>query len=117
MSMWQIVALAGAAMAVSDILATIMVMAEARGRGWLAGALDSAGWLVTITTTTISVTALQGNSFTEKVAVVCVVTAANLLGTKAGQMIGSRFVTDTASTDTRLAALEAAVLHHQPEPD
>jgi hypothetical protein len=113
MNALTIALLAAGTMAVSDILATVCVMAESRGRGWLAGVLDSAGWLVSITTTAIAVTALQGHSLTEKVLVVVLVTAANLLGTKLGQIIGSRFVTD-GGLDGRVAALEAAVLHHQP---
>lgn len=83
--------LAAAAMVLTDVLATIMVMAEAREMGWVAGILDAAGWLVSIACTAISVDVLTGSGpFINKVYVIVFVSAANLLGTKAGQEIGSR---------------------------
>jgi hypothetical protein len=102
--------LAALAMVANDIAGTILVMAEAAGRGWLAGAMDTAGWLVSITTTTISVTALQGHSFSEKVLVVAFVSAANLFGTKSGQMIGTRILhhNPEMTLEERVAALEHA---------
>ena len=63
-------------------------------------------WLVAITTTTLTVTALQGRSLSEKVWVVSLVSAANLFGTKIGQLIGTKYVKDKGF-EQRLADLEA----------
>ena len=98
--------IAAITMVVTDVLGVIMVMAEARNRGWLAGWMDTAQWLVGITTTTITVTALQGHSLNEKVLVVVLVSAANLFGTKLGQVIGHRFVSDKTTLAERVASLE-----------
>ena len=89
MTGYGIAALAGAAMFASDAIATVMVMEESRGHGWTAGLLDTMGWYVAITTTTISVTALQGHNLTEKILVIAFVSTANLIGTKFGQVMGS----------------------------
>lgn len=99
--------IAAVTMVVTDILGVVMVMAEARNRGWLAGWMDTAQWIVGITTTTITVTVLQGHSFAMKALVVILVSAANLFGTKLGQMIGQRFVTDATTVADRLARLES----------
>ncbi len=108
MSTPQIVLLAAVAMLFTDVLGTIMVIAEGRGRGWLAGWCDVAGWLVAITTTTISVSSLTGHDNARKVAVVLAVSCANLLGTKLGQFVGNKFVKDQ-TIESRLAALETAI--------
>src|SRR5665213_1257978 len=85
--------LAALTMVCTDVLGVIMVMAEANERGWLAGNMDALQWFVGIITTTISVTVLQGHSFDEKIWVVILVTIANVLGTKLGQIIGSKLMT------------------------
>lgn len=103
-----IVLLAAIAMVATDVLGTIMVVSEARGRGWIAGWCDTAGWLVSITTTTISVSSLTGHDTARKVAVVLAVSAANLFGTRLGQYLGNRFVKPTDSLEARVAALETA---------
>jgi uncharacterized membrane protein len=107
----DVAVIAAVAMVCSDVLAVIMVQAEADDRGWLAGTMDTAGWLVAITTTTVSVTALQGHSFREKVLVVLFVSAANLLGTKLGQIIGKRWFRrnrpDIHDLAARVAKLES----------
>ena len=87
-------------MVCQDVMGTLMVMAEARSRGWLAGVFDSAMWLFGIATTTISVTALQGHSTSEKVAVLVLVTAANLVGSRLGVYMGNRFVKQDDETCT-----------------
>lgn len=112
MSLW-IALLAAGTMVCTDVLGVIMVQAEARNRGWLAGIMDSLQWLVGITTTTITVTILQGHSLQEKAVVIVLVSAANLLGTKLGQVIGSRYVTDQSIED-RLKALEAGMARSKP---
>jgi hypothetical protein len=82
--------LAAIAMVASDVLATIMVQAEAANLGWLAGFCDTAGWYVAIATTTISVTSLSGHDTARKIWVLGLVGAANLFGTKLGQVTGKR---------------------------
>lgn len=99
--------IAALAMFVQDLIAVPLTQAEARNRAWLAGVLDTVGWLVAITTTFVSVDTLQGHNMKAKVAVVLLVSAANLLGTVAGTKIGKRFVKDK-TVEERLAALEAA---------
>ena len=98
--------IAAVTMLFTDVLGTVMVIAEAHEQGWLAGWMDTAQWLVGITTTTITVTALQGHNLNQKIAVIVLVSAANLFGTKLGQMIGSRFVVKTKSLNERIATLE-----------
>ena len=105
----EVAVIASATMVAADIISTIQVMASARNRGWLAGWLDTAGWLVAITTTTLTVTALQGRSLLEKVWVIVLVSAANLFGTKIGQVIGTKYVKDK-SFEQRLADLESIAL-------
>ena len=90
--MIAVVVLAALCMFVQDVLAVLLTDAEARNHGWLAGALDSAAWLVAITTTTITVTALQGHDTSLKVLVVVTVSAANLLGARTGVALGKRYV-------------------------
>ena len=103
--------IAALAMLVQDALSTVLVMAEAKNRGWLAGSMDAAAWIVGITTTTISINALNGNDFTTKVEVVVLVSVANVLGTKIGQLIGSRFVHDATTLAERVDRLEALSPH------
>ena len=103
--------LAALTMVVTDILGTIMVQAEAANRGWLAGLMDAAGWIVSIITTTISVATLSGHNFSEKVWVVALVTAANILGTKLGQVMGQKLMgrTGKKSVEQRVTELEQIV--------
>lgn len=108
MSGLGIALLAALTMVATDVVGVIMVQAEARNRGWLAGWCDTAQWLVGITTTFITIDALNGHSLSEKVWVVVLVSAANLLGTKLGQVIGSRWVKDR-TFEQRLSALEAHI--------
>jgi len=103
-------------MVVTDIFGVILVQAEAREAGWLAGLMDAAQWPVAIVTTTITVTALQGHSETEKVWVIGLVTCANVGGTKLGQLIGKRFVKDAKnlSLTDRVTALERVAVKKGP---
>jgi hypothetical protein len=77
--------------------------------------MDSAAWVVGICTATIAITALQGHNLTDKALVVVLVSAANLFGTKLGQVIGSRYVTDAGSLAERVARLES-VTYNPKEP-
>ena len=90
--------IAAITMLVTDVLGVIMVQAEARNQGWLAGWMDTAQWIVGITTTTITVTVLQGHSLAMKSVVVVLVSAANLFGTKLGQVLGRRWVKEDPTT-------------------
>lgn len=92
----EIALLAALAMVVQDVLGTLMVQAEARNRGLMAGIFDSLQWFATITTTTISVTALQGHSVHEKVLVILFVTAANLCGSVIGVFVGKKMIKENA---------------------
>ena len=99
--------IAALAMVVQDILGIVLLLAATRNRGWLAGVMDSLQWLVGITTTTISVSVLQGHHFYEKAIVVFTVSLANLFGTVAGEKIGSKYVKDKTKThEQRIEALE-----------
>lgn len=103
--------IAAVAMLVQDAISTVLVMAEARNRGWLAGFLDAAAWIVGITTATIAISTLQGNDLADKAYVVVFVSVANVLGTKLGQVIGSRFVHDATTLAERVARLEDLSIH------
>lgn len=92
--------LAAVAMVINDILGVLMVQAEARNHGWLAGFFDSLQWFAAIATTTISVTALQGHSFREKALVIVFVTAANLVGARLGVAIGKKYIKENRSVVT-----------------
>jgi hypothetical protein len=87
-----IVALAALAMLLQDVISVPLVQAESRDRAHLAAILDTVGWLVAITTTSISVNTLAGHDVGRKVAVVVAVSAANYLGTYTGVRIGKRYV-------------------------
>lgn len=84
--------LAALAMVCQDILGVLLVQAEARNRGLLAGVFDALGWLATITTTSISVSTLQGHNLTEQVLVITLVTAANIGGSVLGVKIGKKII-------------------------
>ena len=96
--------LAALCMVAVDILNTIMVQAEAGSRGWLAGIMDTLGWYPAIVCTTLCVVALDGPSLSDKVAVLTLVGVANLFGTKAGQIIGTRLLARLARKRAGLIA-------------
>lgn len=93
---WWIPLAAALAMYVQDVLATVMVVAEARNRAHLAASMDTAGWLAQITTTTVSVDALLTGSLAAKAAVVLAVSAGNYAGTYSGVKLGHRLMPDKA---------------------
>lgn len=92
MTSWLLPLAAAAAMYIQDVLATVMVVAESRGRAHLAASMDTAGWLAQITTTTVSVDALLTGSLPMKAAVVAAVSAANYGGTWTGVKLGHRLM-------------------------
>lgn len=83
---------AAAAMLVQDITAVLLVQAEARNRAGLAALFDSVMWLASISTTTISVTALQGHQLGAKAMVIVAVELANVAGSYIGVAIGKRWI-------------------------
>lgn len=83
---------AALAMLVQDIMAVLLVQAEARDKPYLAAGFDSVMWLASIATTTISVTALQGDHLSAKATVILAVTLANVAGCIIGVSIGRRFI-------------------------
>lgn len=91
----------------SDIIATIMVQAEARNKSHLAGILDAVGWLVSMVVTFETVTALQGHNMGLKIGVIIFVTAANYIGTLIGTKLGQRWV--KADDSPSLASLTQEV--------
>lgn len=97
----EIALVAAGCMVLTDILGVCMVMMEAANRGWLAGVFDTAGWYVSIATTTISVSALSGHDTTKKIEVLILVGAANLFGTKLGQVSGHAILTRKQRPDSR----------------
>lgn len=92
-------------MVLTDVAGVVMVQAEARNRGWLAGWMDTGQWLVGITTSFITIDALLGDDLARKAAVVVAVSIANLFGTKLGQLVGTKYVKDR-TFEQRLTALE-----------
>ena len=88
----EIALLASGCMIFQDCLGVMMVQAEARNRGWIAGLCDSIMWLFAISTTALTITALQGHSLHEKVLVIVAVTVANLVGSQLGVLVGKRYI-------------------------
>jgi hypothetical protein len=98
------VALAAAgAMLINDIAAVLLVQSEARNRAGLAAIFDSIMWIASISTTAISVTALQGHHLSVKVAVLGSVELANVAGCYIGVAIGKRLIKER-NTVTSVAA-------------
>lgn len=95
--MYWIALWAALAMFVQDVLAVCLVQAEARNRATLAAGLDCAMWLAAISTTTISVTALQGHHLGVKATVIAAVSLANVAGSFVGVMIGKRLIRQAAT--------------------
>jgi hypothetical protein len=86
------VAAAAGAMFLNDVTAVLLVQAEARNRAVLAAVFDSVMWLASIATTAISVTALQQDHLSGKMAVLAAVELANVAGCIVGVRIGKRFI-------------------------
>lgn len=119
MSFLLVALLAGVAMMLDDVFYAGVTLAEASGRGWLAGGLDALGWYSSITTTTVAVTTLHRGAFTlAGIAVLIVVGTANVTGTKLGTVTGKLMLrwlhADTIeSLDARVTALEDHMRVHR----
>jgi hypothetical protein len=81
---------AAVAMLVQNVLAVLLVQAEARNRAVLAGLLDCLMWPAGMVT--ITVTALQGHHVGLKGEVIAAVTLANFAGSSAAVRLGMRFI-------------------------
>lgn len=79
-------------------------------KAWRGAVMDELGWVVGITSTTISVEAFGGHDFGRKVAVFVGVSAANLIGSRIGQELGiwSDRRGRNKSLESRVAKLERA---------
>lgn len=75
-------------MLVQDQLGTLMVKFEAADRGWEAGAMDAIGYLFGLLTLNTALSTMSGHDTTATILVVGLVTIANVVGTKAGQVEG-----------------------------
>lgn len=90
----MVIIAAALAMFVQDLLAVLMVQAEARNRAFLAGLLDCLQWPAGMLTTAVTVTAFQGHDGARTGAVIAAVTAANFAGTWTAVHIGRRHIRD-----------------------
>jgi hypothetical protein len=88
----ELAIVAALSMITQDVLEVLKDQSQARNRAFLAGMFDSLMWFALITTTTISVTALQGHSLHQKVLVLILVTVANFVGQGTGVLLGKRFI-------------------------
>lgn len=80
---------AALSMVAQDVLLTLMVVAENRGRWVLAGLLDTVGWLAQIATIGISVDSIVKNGLTKETWIIIIaVSIANFVGTGLGTLLG-----------------------------
>lgn len=87
-----IIVLAALAMVAQDILEVLKDQSQARNRAVFAGIFDTLMWLCLITSTTVSVTALQGHKLSEKIIVIVAISVANFVGQYFGVKIGKRYI-------------------------
>lgn len=87
-----IILLAALSMVIQDILEVLKDQAQNRHHKALAGLADTLMWLALISSTTISVTVLQGHDLTSKVEAIIFISLANFVGQYTGVAIGDRFV-------------------------
>ena len=85
-------ALASGCMVVTDVIATIMVQAEAAYRRHLSAAMDTLGWMVSITTTVYSLRLLDSHSLLAHLLCYAGVGAANYYGTWLGVGLGAKLM-------------------------
>ena len=99
-----------AAMAITDIIGTALVIAEARGRAWTAGALDAAGDVSRLIYTALGVKALDdwGHGGPVTLTVVCLT---SFVATTATTRLVHRWTTESQEepcSSCRLATTTAA---------
>ena len=88
---WKVALLAFIAMCVQDILATCMVIFEARLNAPVAGLFDVASWITGLICLALSVESIIASGWRSKrtLTIIVAVSAANFLGTVAGVTIGA----------------------------
>lgn len=111
--------LAAVAMALKDALGTLLVVAEARGRGMLAGAMDATGDLATILVTLAGAGAVILHGWTlHTILLLSVMTVTSFFGTWFWTRQASRLMPDLPSVSVdQVIALEARLIRlEQPGP-
>lgn len=89
----MVIALAAAvAMFFQDLLAVLMVQAEARNRAVLAGVMDCLQWPAGMVTTWVTVSAFQGHNGIRTGMVIAAVSVANFTGTWTAVHVGRRHI-------------------------
>lgn len=91
MKLWTVAALAFAAMCVQDVMATCMVIFEARLNGPVAGLFDAVGWLAALTCSALAIEEIVKNGWRTRksLTIIAAVSAANFAGTVTGVAIGA----------------------------
>lgn len=86
-----LLALAAGSMAVRDMLGTLLVVAEARGRAWLAGTLDALGDVAAVAVTVTAAGPVLARGLDRRsVAVLAVMCITSFLGTALWTRVGQR---------------------------
>ena len=88
MTSLELAGIAAVAMVFQDVLGVMMVQSEAKQLGWTAGFLDAAGWLVAFASLRISI----NSHGTGEIEAIVLISIANVVGTKLGQITGKRFL-------------------------
>ena len=111
--MWTIV-LAAAAMAVRDCVATLLTVAEARGRSWMAATFDALGDIATVGVTVYGAGTVLIHGWTAHTfAVLGVMMVTSFLGTAFWTRMATRWMpsesskAEVAGLGERLTALES----------
>jgi hypothetical protein len=84
----EIAILAALSMLVQDISEAIKIIALSRNRGWSAGVTDAIMWLMAL----FSLGEALQHKGTERYEIIVLVTIANVLGQKIGQVIGNKII-------------------------
>jgi hypothetical protein len=93
MSLWLLCALGFVAMVSEDILYTIMTQAQNRHRPYLAGLMDTLGYLAQFVVFGVGIESLIKNGLTGRtILILAVLSAANFVGTALGTLLGDRWM-------------------------
>lgn len=98
---------AALAMAAKDALGTLLVIAEARGRHWLAGALDAAGDVAQVVSMVFGAgVVIQHGWGWKAVSVLAVMMAVSFFGTAFWTRLGRRIMPATVTVTVPTTSLE-----------
>lgn len=89
---WLLPLGAALAMFIQDNLESVKTKAISEDRGIVAGLIDCAAWIASISTTTLSVDMLLKGSLEMKIAIILCVSIANFTGVYSGVWLGERFL-------------------------